>query len=186
MGRLRVKAPQCNYQENNRCLKKYFINRIDDDMRAEIIKGLTTIKDTSTITSELLSWLKQIEVQRSQTAMTESLKEKKNFDIINKSKSHNYSVQWQAATAKQNSRYYQAQPQEPTFANTVGQATYPDNAQHMPKHAENAERQTYYEVVCRSTQRQTSTNPRSRSKTVLNGEGDRRRQSHEYSKYQST
>ena len=56
-------------------------------MTAKIIIEPTTTKDINGITSEQgLSWVKRIEMQHSQKIMLGSLKEKKEFDMIRKSK----------------------------------------------------------------------------------------------------
>ena len=50
MGRLKVKAAEYNFKENNRCLKEQFINGINDiTMTVEVIKELMTVKNTSDI-----------------------------------------------------------------------------------------------------------------------------------------
>ena len=56
-------------------------------MIAEIIKELTTIKDTIDITSNwVLSWIKYIEAQWSEKAMLDSMKDIKEFDMKGKIK----------------------------------------------------------------------------------------------------
>ena len=87
MVRLRVKPAECNYKENNRYLKEQFINRINDNMTAEITKRLTVKKDMSIITcNRVLLWAKQIEVQISDTTMFESLKESRTLTQLTKRK----------------------------------------------------------------------------------------------------
>ena len=52
MGRLRVEAVECNYQEVNRQLKEQFICGLNDVcMLEEIIKELTTTNNDDHITS---------------------------------------------------------------------------------------------------------------------------------------
>ena len=53
MGRLRVKATECKYREWVRRMKEQFRNGMNDQTTtAEIIKKLTTIRDTSKTISE--------------------------------------------------------------------------------------------------------------------------------------
>ena len=52
-------------------------------MIIEIIHELRTISDTSSVTSkQVLTWIERVEVQRTQTAMLESLKDNREFDMI--------------------------------------------------------------------------------------------------------
>ena len=58
MGRLKISAIECYYQELDRQLKEQFIHSLNDtDMLGEIIWELTKIKENETITSEnVLVW----------------------------------------------------------------------------------------------------------------------------------
>ena len=54
-GRLRITATECNYQEIDRLLKEQFIHGCNDNYTLlEIILELTAIRDTNTITSNLV------------------------------------------------------------------------------------------------------------------------------------
>ena len=60
MGHLRIEENECKNKKNGSLLKEQFIS--DKMMRAKIINELTTIPNTSDITSEqVLSWAKKIE-----------------------------------------------------------------------------------------------------------------------------
>ena len=63
MGRLRVIAIECNYQEVDRQLKEQFIHGLNDkNMLEEIIKELMTVKSNEQITSgNVLAWAKRVE-----------------------------------------------------------------------------------------------------------------------------
>ena len=65
-------------------LKEQFIHGLkDNDMLTEIIHELTTVRDTSMITSDqVLAWAMQVKAWWSQTAVLDSLKETKDFDTI--------------------------------------------------------------------------------------------------------
>ena len=83
-------AAECKYEKNDRYLKEKFINVIIDLMMTKIIKELKAIKDTSTINSEqVILWGKVGRGQRSQTAMLESLKDSKDFDVASVNRSRN-------------------------------------------------------------------------------------------------
>ena len=66
MGKLRVAAIDCNYQEVNRQLKEQFIHGLNNkNMLEEIIKELMTVKSDEQITSgNVLAWTKRVEAQR--------------------------------------------------------------------------------------------------------------------------
>ena len=83
-GRLRLAAVECNYKEIDRQLKEQFIHRFhDNDMLAEIIRGLTTAKESTAVTSEqVLVWAMRLEAQRLQSTIITSLSEIKEFDKI--------------------------------------------------------------------------------------------------------
>ena len=54
----------------------------------EIVKELTTIKNTSKIESvQVFIWAKKVEAHRSQTVMLKSIRDKKEFNIVKKAKS---------------------------------------------------------------------------------------------------
>ena len=84
MGRLRTMAAECKYKELDRCLKEQFVNGLNDDvMMVEIIFELTSMLDTSSVTSkQVFAWTRRVEAQRMQAAMPDSLKETKDFDAI--------------------------------------------------------------------------------------------------------
>ena len=70
MGRLRIAVAEYNYKELDRQLK-------------EIIHELTTMTETSAVTSEqMLAWARWVEVWWSQSAVLDSLKQIKGFDTI--------------------------------------------------------------------------------------------------------
>ena len=55
MERPRVNATVCKYKENKRRLKEQFINCINDEViKGEIVKELTSVKDTVEIKIELV------------------------------------------------------------------------------------------------------------------------------------
>ena len=71
MGHLSSKTNECNYKKNERG-KYQFINRINDEIvTKEIIKEVTTIRETSDITSEqVLHWAKRLEAWRPRSNST--------------------------------------------------------------------------------------------------------------------
>ena len=58
MGMLRIAAAECNCKELDRQLKEQFVHGLNDnEMLTEIIYKLTTMTNTSTVTSEqILAW----------------------------------------------------------------------------------------------------------------------------------
>ena len=58
MGRFKIAATECNYQELDRWVKEQFIHKLNDDsMLMEIIQELTANKDTSKVTrNQVLIW----------------------------------------------------------------------------------------------------------------------------------
>ena len=84
MGRLHIAVVECNYQEVNRQLKEQFIHRLNDKyMLEEIIKELTTTKDDDHITSGVvLAWAKQVEAQRAQAAVLNTITELRQFNKV--------------------------------------------------------------------------------------------------------
>ena len=84
MGRLRVAAIECNYQEVDRQLKEQFIHGLNDkNMPEEIIKELTKVRGVDQITSgNVLAWAKRVEVQRAQAAVMSTITETKEFNKI--------------------------------------------------------------------------------------------------------
>ena len=84
MGRLRIKAAECNYQELDRQLKEQCIHGLNDKgMLGEIIKELTASRSYDHITSgNVLKWAKRVEAQRAQTDTINSITEQKEFDKI--------------------------------------------------------------------------------------------------------
>ena len=88
LGRMRMLAVDCNYQEVDRQLKEQFIHGLNDaEMLGEIIRELTKVKVNNTINSEtVLLWAKRVEVQRAQVAVMSSITERKEFDRIKASK----------------------------------------------------------------------------------------------------
>ena len=73
-----IKAAECSYKEHYRRLKEQFINGIDDEeIMQDIIKELTTQKNTQEIDSEqVLLWAYRVEAQRA--------KDMKDFDHIHR------------------------------------------------------------------------------------------------------
>ena len=63
MGRLHIKAAECNYKEHDGHLKDQFINGInDEEIMQEIIKELMAKRNMSEIDSEqVLMWAQRIE-----------------------------------------------------------------------------------------------------------------------------
>ena len=95
MGRLRIAAIECIYQELDRQLKEQFIHGLNDkEMLGEIIKEITTIKRNDTITSGIiLAWVRRVEAQRAQAAVMNTVTESKEFDKIRIAKlAHKVSV----------------------------------------------------------------------------------------------
>ena len=84
MGRLRIETTECKYKERDRGLKEKFRNDINDQtMTAEIIKGLTTIKEISKIMRERVFVMGKGNRGTSFIeGLLESLNERKDFDII--------------------------------------------------------------------------------------------------------
>ena len=82
MGRLRVAAIECKYQEVDR--QEQFIHRLNDkNMLEEIIKELTTVKSNEQITSgNVLVWAKRVEAQMAQAVVMSAITESKEFDKI--------------------------------------------------------------------------------------------------------
>ena len=83
MGRLREAAMECSYKEVDRQLKAQFIRRLNDsEIVTEITRELTEIDENVIIQSEhVLTWAKQVEVQRAQVAVI-NRHELRNFDTI--------------------------------------------------------------------------------------------------------
>ena len=77
MGRLRIAAAECNYQELDRQIKEQFIHWLNDkDMLGEIIKELTASRNNEPITSgNVLKWVKRVEAQRAQEDVMSSITE---------------------------------------------------------------------------------------------------------------
>ena len=88
MGRLRIMAAECNYQELDRQLKEQFIHGLNDkDMLGEIIKELTASRNNDHITSDnVLTWAKRVEVRRAKADAMSSITEEKEFDKIKTSR----------------------------------------------------------------------------------------------------
>ena len=84
MGRLRVAAIECNYQEVDEQLKKQFIHHLNDtNMLEDIIKELMTVRGDDQITSgNVPELVKRVEAQRAQTAVMSAVTETKEFDKI--------------------------------------------------------------------------------------------------------
>ena len=84
MGRLRVAAIECNYQEVDRQLKEQFIHELNDkNMLEEIIKELMTVKSDEEITSgNVLALAKRVETQKVQAAVMSAITESKQFNTI--------------------------------------------------------------------------------------------------------
>ena len=71
-------------QEYNRGLKEQLINGLNDEtITDEIIKELTVIKDTSKLSAEkVLVWGQTVEVQREQRAVSDDIRDAKDFASI--------------------------------------------------------------------------------------------------------
>ena len=84
MGRLRITAAECSYQELDRQLKEQFIHGLNDkDMLGEIIKELMASRSNNHITSgNVLTWVKRVEAQRTQADAMNNITEQKEFDKI--------------------------------------------------------------------------------------------------------
>ena len=89
MGRLRLAAAECTYQELDRQLKEQFIYGLNDkDMLGEIIKEIRAARGNDHITSgNVLAWAQRAEAQRAQSAVMNSITEFKEFDKIKVSRS---------------------------------------------------------------------------------------------------
>ena len=79
MGRLRVAAIECNYQEVDRQLKEQFFHGLNDkNMLEEIIKELMTVRGDDQITSgNVLAWAKRVEAQRVQAVVMSTITDTK-------------------------------------------------------------------------------------------------------------
>ena len=85
---LRIKVIGCKNKKKDRIQKEQIINGINNQaMMTKIIKELTAIMNTSKATiEEVLSWEKEIEAQRSQKAMLDSLNYNAEFGMISQTK----------------------------------------------------------------------------------------------------
>ena len=83
-GKTKNNGSRIQVQRFIQSFKKCFINGLNDDkMVEEITWELTSVVDSSSVTGEqLLTWAKRLEIQRTQTAMLECLKETKDVDAI--------------------------------------------------------------------------------------------------------
>ena len=77
-------AVECQYKEYDRLLTEQFINALNDNgMFHEILKEVTTLKDTEDATSDCdLLWVCRVEVKRAQMSTLHEIKEATDFDII--------------------------------------------------------------------------------------------------------
>ena len=84
MGRLRVTAIECNYQEVDRQLNEQFIHGLNDkNMLEDIPKELMTVKsDKQTASDNVLAWVKRVEAQRAQATIMSTITKSKEFDKI--------------------------------------------------------------------------------------------------------
>ena len=75
-------------QTLGRCLKEQLTNGLDDDgMMVEIIWEITSVVETSLVTSvQVLALARRVEAQMIQTTMLDSLKEPRDFDAIRSEK----------------------------------------------------------------------------------------------------
>ena len=82
MWRLRIKAVQWNYKQNDRCLKEQFINGIKSDaVTCENCKEFTVVKNASEIIGDtVLISVRRVEAQRSRTEMLENLNKNDGLD----------------------------------------------------------------------------------------------------------
>ena len=128
MGRLHIAAVECNYQDVDRQLKEQFIHGLNDKhMLEEIIKELTATNNDDHITSGgVLAWAKRVEVQRAQAEVLNMLTESRQFDKVkilkNKTKQKKTLLEFQVARQCSSS-----------LADTVGEYTSQDSAQHMTR-----------------------------------------------------
>ena len=76
MGHQRIKISEYAYKEKDRRLKEPFINGINgDQIRTEIIRKLTAVKETNKIASDqVLEWVRGAEAQRLQKKLIEATK----------------------------------------------------------------------------------------------------------------
>ena len=111
MGRLRITAAECSYQELDRQLTEQFIHGLNDkDMLGEVIKELMASRSNDHIISgSVLTWVKTVEAQRAQVDAMNSITEQKEFDKINVSRTiHKERAEMQAQSsnpAQQACRY---------------------------------------------------------------------------------
>ena len=91
LGKLRVTAIECNYQEVDRQLKEQFIHGLNDkNMLEDIINKLTVVKSDEQITSgNVLAWVKRVEAQMVQAAIMSAITKSKEFDQISDQTSAN-------------------------------------------------------------------------------------------------
>ena len=84
MGRLHIMAAEWKYNKKYIHSKKQFIIQLNDDgIIVEIICKLTSLSDTNTITNEQASaQARRVKAQRLQTAMLDSLKGIRGFDVV--------------------------------------------------------------------------------------------------------
>ena len=77
-------AADSKYKETDTHLKEQFINGLNDDfINREIIKELTAINYTNSVTSrQALEWAKILEMHRSEMVMLESLRYNKGFSAV--------------------------------------------------------------------------------------------------------
>ena len=82
--KLRIAAIECNYKEIDRQLEEQFIYRLNDsDVIVKIIKEPTLSEENTDFTSnQVLLWARQIESQRTQTAVLNNVKVNQEFDTI--------------------------------------------------------------------------------------------------------
>ena len=79
MERLRIMAAECKCKEVDGHSKEQLTNGfIDYGKMVEIIRELTSVVNASSVTSaQSLTWAQRVEVQRTQTAVFESLKDQR-------------------------------------------------------------------------------------------------------------
>ena len=84
MGRLWLLAIEYNCKELDIQYKEKFIHGLNDiEMLREIIWELTKIHENEEITCKnVLSWVKRVKVQRTQSAIMNSLTEEKEFNNL--------------------------------------------------------------------------------------------------------
>ena len=135
MARLRHKATECQYDmQYTRQFKERYIHGMNDNtITTEIICGLMTTAESNDITSALvLSLAKRKEVQTSQSAVSEDLKDIKNFMQYRSILSFKFLIMEKAGKSKEDDK--QAKGKYKDMCNYFGTQHQPKNVHLMAKH----------------------------------------------------